>query len=199
MVDVVLVVVRVDRVSLASRRGRASAAPRTHISRHKTSASASERAFSVDFLGSCHKKFPPYLTILHTKKSKITITITTDHLDHRPSLSPRRPPPPHPNNPMTMMGRKQHTAAALALIAVASSMRSAVAFSASQLRLSPTSYAYRASTSIFAESTSSSSPSNSMRQKPSRKDHTMSSCTHSASILPDNWEMYGLLLRLVKN
>lgn len=159
MVDVVLVVVRVDRVSLASRRGRASAAPRTHISRHKTSASASERAFSVDFLGSCHKKFPPYLTILHTKKSKITITITTDHLDHRPSLSPRRPPPPHPNNPMTMMGRKQHTAAALALIAVASSMRSAVAFSASQLRLSPTSYAYRASTSIFAESTSSSSPS----------------------------------------
>jgi len=155
----VLVVVRVDRVSLASRRGRASAAPRTHIPRHKTSASASERAFSVDFLGSCHKKFPPYLTILHTKKSKITITITTDHLDHRPSLSPRRPPPPHPNNPMTMMGRKQHTAAALALTAVASSMPSAVAFSASQRLLSPTSntYRYRASTSIFAESTPSSS------------------------------------------
>jgi hypothetical protein len=60
---------------------------------------------------------------------------------------------------MTMMGRKQHTAAALALIAVASSMPSAVAFSASQRLLSPTSntYRYRASTSIFAESTPSSS------------------------------------------
>lgn len=64
---------------------------------------------------------------------------------------------------MMAMGRKYHaaTAAVLSLIAVASSTLNVVAFSASQLLLSPSqpskSNTYRAS-SIFAESTSSSSP-----------------------------------------
>ena len=67
---------------------------------------------------------------------------------------------------MMAMGRKYHaaTAAVLSLIAVASSTLNVVAFSASQLLLSPSqpskSNTYRAS-SIFAESTSSSSSTSS--------------------------------------